>query len=97
MQDKLKSMPEFTIQNLAEIEKKKTTDLNAALNRIENNCTYHPPKDNQPERYVNIRGHAKILAIVIAKLTPASREQSLALTKLEECVMWADAAIARNE
>ena len=28
---------------------------------------------------------------------PDSRELSVALTKLEEAVMWANAAIARNE
>ena len=28
---------------------------------------------------------------------PESREKSLAFTKLEECIMWANAAIARNE
>jgi hypothetical protein len=30
-------------------------------------------------------------------MTPVSREQSLALTHLEEVVMFANAAIARNE
>jgi len=29
--------------------------------------------------------------------TPESREQSLAITALEEAVMWANAAIARRE
>jgi hypothetical protein len=29
--------------------------------------------------------------------TPESREQSLALTNLEQAVMWANAAIARRE
>lgn len=28
---------------------------------------------------------------------PESREKSLAFTKLEECIMWANAAIFRNE
>ena len=37
------------------------------------------------------------MAEEIVKHTPPSREQSLALTALEECVMWANAAIARNE
>jgi hypothetical protein len=30
-------------------------------------------------------------------LCPGSRELSLAITKLEEAVFWANAAIARNE
>lgn len=52
---------------------------------------------SQQDRYVALRDHAKQLAIRIVESTPPSREQALALTKLEECVMWANAAIARNE
>jgi len=59
--------------------------------------TYHPPKGNQQERYVTIRETAKAFAALILWATPTSREQSLALTKLEEVVMWANSAIARNE
>jgi hypothetical protein len=65
--------------------------------RIERDFTYHPPKGDQAERYVKLRDKAKELALLIAKLTPASREQSSALTKLDEVVMHANAAIARNE
>lgn len=64
---------------------------------IENRFTYHPPKGDQAERYGQIRGCAKILAEEIIRITPASREQSAALTKLDEVVFWANAAIARNE
>jgi hypothetical protein len=59
--------------------------------------TYHPPKADQPKRYVMIRDQAKELAVLLVMETPDSREQSLALTALEECVMWANAAIARRE
>ena len=59
--------------------------------------TYHPPKGSQPERYVAIREKAKELATLIVECSKESREQSLALTKLEECSMWANAGIARNE
>lgn len=65
--------------------------------RIDNTFTYHAPKPGQAERYVGIRESAKQLALIIVSLTPKSREQSLALTHLEECVMHANAAIARNE
>ena len=64
---------------------------------IEKNFSYHPPKEGQPERYVRIRAQAKEFAATVATLCPDSRERSLAMTKLEECVMWANAAIARNE
>lgn len=59
--------------------------------------TYHAPKGNQPERYVDIREKAKELAALILETTPKSREQSVALTELETAVFWANAAIARNE
>lgn len=64
---------------------------------IEKRFTYHRPSGDQPERYVTLRAKAKELAEMIAELTPSSREQSLALTQLEESVFWANAAIARNE
>ena len=64
---------------------------------IENNYTYHAPKEDQPKRYEAIRGKAKELALLIEDVCPTSREKSLAFTKLEEGVMWANAAIARNE
>ena len=64
---------------------------------LEKVYTYHPPFGSQQERYVRIREEAKAFATTIVALTPASREQSLALTKLEEVVMWANSAIARNE
>ena len=59
--------------------------------------TYHPPINDQPERYVLLRSQAKEFAETILRLTPVSREQSLALTNLEQASFWANAAIARNE
>lgn len=65
--------------------------------RIDRNFVYHPPKDDQPERYEMIRAKARELAIIINGCVPYSREQSLAFTALEEAVMHANAGIARNE
>lgn len=67
------------------------------MNKIENNFTYHSPKDDQQGRYELLRNEAKGLAYTITQHTPFSREQSLALTSLEEAIFWANAAIARNE
>ncbi len=64
---------------------------------IDNNFAYHPPKPGQAEIYQSIRDIARGLAMFIEDHCPESRERSLAMTKLEECVMWANAAIARNE
>ncbi|MDF1536090.1 MAG: hypothetical protein P1S46_06240 [bacterium] len=66
-------------------------------NEIKNRFTYHPPKEGQPERYVELRRNAHAFAELIVDLTPESREQNLALTHIEQVVMWANAAIARRE
>lgn len=59
--------------------------------------TYQPPQPNQPERYTRLRAAAKQLSDLFDCNCPPSRELSLAQTKLEEAIMWANAAIARNE
>jgi len=64
--------------------------------QIENNFKYHDPKQGQPEIYTTLRDAAKVFAYLIDKHVPSSREKSLALTALEESVMWANAGIARN-
>jgi hypothetical protein len=52
---------------------------------------------DQVPRWIAVRDEMRELAKMIAENTPESREQSLALTKLEEAVMWACAAIVNNE
>lgn len=64
---------------------------------LENRFTYHAPKDGQVDAYQEIRDKAKEFATLLFSQCPQSRELSLALTKLEESVFWANAAIARNE
>ncbi len=66
-------------------------------NDLENRFIYHKPFGTQMERYETLRAKAKDLAIFINLMCPASREKSLAFTKLEEAVMWTNASIARNE
>lgn len=63
----------------------------------ENVFTYHAPTGNQQERYQEIRNKAKDMAKVIEVSCPPSREASLALTNLQQAVMWANASIAINE
>lgn len=75
-----------------ELEKKvKATDPD-----IEKRFTYHSPKGKE-QRFQTLRDNAKILANKIKEQCPDSRERSLALTKLEEAIMWANASIAREE
>ena len=71
-------------------------DLDSAELSIRFN--YHEPEDDwQIRRYEEIRKRAREFANYIASSCPPSRELSLAITKLEEVVMWANAAIARRE
>lgn len=64
---------------------------------IENNFKYHAPKEGQPARYTALRATAEAFAKLIDQTCPDSREKSLAMTKIEEAVMWANASIARKE
>ncbi|HWY33594.1 MAG TPA: hypothetical protein VNX68_03040 [Nitrosopumilaceae archaeon] len=66
-------------------------------NDLDNRFTYHPPKGNQGDIYAAIRSKAKELAELIVASSKDSRELSLSITKLEECVMWANAGISRSE
>ena len=68
-----------------------------ARRKIENAFTYHPLKGDQNRRYEGLRNTAKGLAFLIEAYAPNSREKSLAFTKLEEAIMWANKAIANNE
>lgn len=65
-------------------------------NRIQNDFTYHCPPPEKAQDFVTIREKAKELALIIAQLVPRGREQSTALTRLEETVMHANAGIARQ-
>lgn len=64
---------------------------------LDRTYTYHPPFGTQTNRYQAIREFGKAFAKLITESTPPSREQSLALTKVQESVMWANAAIAIHE
>jgi hypothetical protein len=64
---------------------------------IEKTFKYHAPKADQPQRYEGLRNEAKRFAQLIDAFCPDSREKALALTTLQQVVMWANAAIAINE
>lgn len=67
------------------------------LVQISNNFSYHRPTPDQIPAYEDIRNKAKEFALYLATQVPESRELSLAMTQLEQCVIWANAGIARNE
>lgn len=64
---------------------------------IVNRFTYHTPVGDQADKYRMIRQNGKSLAELINGACPDNREKSIAITKLEEVVMWANASIARGE
>lgn len=59
--------------------------------------TYRAPRDDQKERYEEIRSTFLAVAMGLQQNCPASRELSLALTHLEQANLYANAAIARRE
>jgi hypothetical protein len=59
--------------------------------------TYHKPTESQIERCGIIREALRTVATMVVDLTPESREQAMALTKLEEAMYWSAAALVRRE
>lgn len=76
-------------------DRKHVSDQDLLALRIENDFTYHAPTEDQRRQYEILRAEAKALAHQINKQCPSGREKSMALSKLEESIMWANAAIAR--
>ncbi len=64
--------------------------------RADNDFTFHPVKPGQGAKYTQNRDWAREMAHKLIDQCPPSRELSVALTKLDEVVYWANAAIARN-
>lgn len=64
--------------------------------RIDSDFVYHPPNPGQPELYEQLREQARAFAHFLADTVPPSRELSRALSDLEDCVMHANAGIARH-
>ena len=63
---------------------------------LANRFTYHPPTEETKAIYPQIRQAGLTMASLIDSLVPDCREKSLAVTKIEEAVMHANAGVARN-
>lgn len=75
-----------------------TRILTAAQEKdLERRYTYHPPTGDQGARHKAIKEAAREFAALVMVSTPGSQEQFFALSKIDEAMMWASAAIARNE
>ena len=67
------------------------------LTEIGHRFAHHPPKDDETiRRHEGVRDLCGDLATYFAAHLPESREKSLAMTKLEEAMFWANASIARE-
>ena len=73
---------------------KTNTELQA---RITNDFQYHAPTPEAIVKMQELRDQARLLAHAINFSVPDGREKALALTKLEEVSMWANAGIARTQ
>jgi len=62
--------------------------------KIENWFTYHSPTPDQLPCYTAIREAAKQFALVLVANTPESADQTVAIRKVREAVMIANASIA---
>lgn len=57
--------------------------------QLKRNLKHHTPSEGIAQDIETLRTEAAKMADAISILVPDGRAQSLAQTKLEECVMWA--------
>lgn len=63
---------------------------------LSNRFQYHAPSTEKVVVHTRVRTSINGLAEEFNLYIPEGREKSLALTKLEEAMFWANAAIARD-
>lgn len=67
-----------------------------ATNEIERRFSFHKADEAKAQEHDLVRNQVKGIAHYWSGNLPAGRESALAITKLEEAMFWANAAIARN-
>lgn len=71
-------------------------DIDHSFDALQWRFGYHPPSnDSIVKAHEQVRERCLDLAYGFTTLVPTSRELSLAITKLEEAMFWANAGIAR--
>lgn len=63
-------------------------------NEIPNRFSFHPATGEKAKFHDEVRENHLALALWIETAIPDSRERSLALTALQESMMWCNAAVA---
>lgn len=64
---------------------------------IANRFAFHPAStEEKQDAHSSVRQACKRLADELNERLPEGREKSLAITHLEEVMLWANASIARN-
>lgn len=70
---------------------------NMSIPDLENRFRYHPPQTEQRRQaHETVRSGLLTTAERLDELLPDGREKSLAITKLEEAMFWANASLARQ-
>lgn len=65
-------------------------------NEIARRVGYRAPTSEAARRHQVIRQAIGSAMVTVVRAVPTCREQSLAVTKLEEALFWANAGVARN-
>lgn len=63
---------------------------------LHNRFVFHPATEITAPLHAEVRDRCYALALSMRDLLPPGREQALVITKIEEAMMWANAAIARH-
>jgi hypothetical protein len=63
---------------------------------LRNRFIFHPATEKTGPQHERVRAECLRLARLFNEMLPDGREKSTAMTKLEEVMMWSNAAIARN-
>jgi hypothetical protein len=63
---------------------------------LEHRFNFHPADAEKAKKHETIRAECKQLAATVKTMVPPGREQALAITKIEEAMMWANAGLARG-
>lgn len=66
------------------------------VSKLISNFNYRKMSEKQIEDSQNVRELGVKLALLIDEVIPDSREKSLAITKLEESIMWVNKGISLN-